>query len=75
MQPLHGVKVLDFSTLLPGPMCTLILADAGADVIKIERPEGDDMRAYPPKLGEDSVNFSLLNRGKKSIIANHARKN
>jgi crotonobetainyl-CoA:carnitine CoA-transferase CaiB-like acyl-CoA transferase len=70
MQPLHGVKILDFSTLLPGPMCTLLLADAGADVIKIERPEGDDMRAYPPKLGMDSVNFSLLNRGKKSIVAN-----
>ncbi|MDO9024811.1 MAG: CaiB/BaiF CoA-transferase family protein [Zwartia sp.] len=69
MQPLEGVKVLDFSTLLPGPMCTLLLAEAGADVIKIERASGDDMRDYSPKVGADSVNFSLLNRGKKSIIA------
>ena len=69
MQPLKGVKVLDFSTLLPGPMCTLLLAEAGADVIKIERASGDDMRDYSPKVGADSVNFSLLNRGKKSIVA------
>lgn len=69
MQPLKGIKVLDFSTLLPGPMCTLLLAEAGADVIKIERASGDDMRDYSPKIGTDSVNFSLLNRGKKSIIA------
>lgn len=69
MQPLKGIKVLDFSTLLPGPMCTLLLADAGADVIKIERPSGDDMRDYEPKTGPDSVNFCLLNRGKKSIVA------
>ncbi len=69
MQPLEGVKVLDFSTLLPGPMCTLMLADAGADVIKIERSAGDEMRSYLPKFGSDSVNFALLNRGKKSIVA------
>jgi crotonobetainyl-CoA:carnitine CoA-transferase CaiB-like acyl-CoA transferase len=70
MQPLQGIRVLDFSTLLPGPMCTLLLAEAGADVIKIERPgSGDDMRGYEPKLGPDSVNFALLNRGKKSVTA------
>lgn len=67
-QPLTGVQILDFSTLLPGPMATLILAEAGADVIKIERPgRGDEMRSYTPRLGEDSLNFGLLNRGKKSI--------
>jgi crotonobetainyl-CoA:carnitine CoA-transferase CaiB-like acyl-CoA transferase len=59
--------VLDFSTLLPGPLCSLLLAEAGADVLKVERPAGDDMRSYTPKLGADSVNFALLNRGKKSI--------
>jgi crotonobetainyl-CoA:carnitine CoA-transferase CaiB-like acyl-CoA transferase len=67
-QPLAGVRVLDFSTLLPGPMATLLLAEAGAEVIKIERPgRGDEMRAYTPKLGPDSVNFALLNRGKRSL--------
>lgn len=67
MQPLHGIRVLDFSTLLPGPLCTLMLAEAGADVIKIERAGGDEMRGYVPRFGSDSVNFALLNRGKKSI--------
>ena len=67
-QPLAGIRVLDFSTLLPGPLATLILAEAGADVIKIERPgRGDEMRSYVPKFGTDSVNFAMLNRGKKSI--------
>jgi alpha-methylacyl-CoA racemase len=68
MQPLKGVRVLDFSTLLPGPLATLILAEAGAEVIKIERPgRGDEMRSYEPKFGSDSVNFAMLNRGKRSI--------
>ena len=68
MQPLAGVRVLDFSTLLPGPLATLLLAEAGAEVIKIERPgRGDEMRSYVPKFGTDSVNFALLNRGKRSI--------
>jgi crotonobetainyl-CoA:carnitine CoA-transferase CaiB-like acyl-CoA transferase len=68
MQPLKGIRVLDFSTLLPGPLATLILAEAGAEVIKIERPgRGDEMRSYTPKFGTDSVNFALLNRGKRSI--------
>ncbi|MEM1151962.1 MAG: CaiB/BaiF CoA-transferase family protein [Pseudomonadota bacterium] len=65
---LHGLKVLDFSTLLPGPMATLLLAEAGADVIKIERPgSGDDMRGYAPQWGTDSANFAMLNRGKRSL--------
>jgi crotonobetainyl-CoA:carnitine CoA-transferase CaiB-like acyl-CoA transferase len=65
---LSGLVVLDFSTLLPGPLATLILAEAGAEVIKIERPgRGDEMRSYEPRWGTDSVNFALLNRGKKSL--------
>jgi alpha-methylacyl-CoA racemase len=68
MRPLEGITILDFSTLLPGPMATLILAEAGAQVIKVERPgRGDEMRSYEPKWGSESVNFALLNRGKKSI--------
>jgi alpha-methylacyl-CoA racemase len=71
MRPLEGITVLDFSTLLPGPMATLILAEAGAEVIKIERPgQGEEMRSYHPKWGADSINFALLNRGKKSIAIN-----
>jgi len=67
-QPLAGVCVLDFSTLLPGPLATLLLAEAGAEVIKIERPgAGDEMRTYEPKFGAASVNFALLNRGKRSV--------
>ncbi len=68
MRPLDGIFVLDFSTLLPGPMATLLLAEAGAEVVKIERPgAGEDMRAYAPRWGADSVNFAMLNRGKKSV--------
>lgn len=68
MRPLEGLLVLDFSTLLPGPLASLILTETGARVVKIERPDGgDEMRSYVPKLGEDSINFGLLNRGKQSI--------
>ena len=68
MRPLEGIRILDFSTLLPGPMATLVLAEAGAEVIKIERPgRGDEMRSYAPRFGDDSVNFALLNRGKRSV--------
>jgi len=69
MRPLAGIRVLDFSTLLPGPLATLLLAEAGAEVIKVERPGGEEMRHYSPRWGKDSVNFALLNRGKKSITA------
>jgi alpha-methylacyl-CoA racemase len=68
MRPLEGCVVLDFSTLLPGPLATLLLADAGCEVIKIERPgSGDEMRSYEPRFGRDSINFAMLNRGKKSV--------
>jgi len=68
MAALAGIEVLDFSTLLPGPLATLILAEAGATVTKVERPGGgDEMRSYEPRLGSTSVNFALLNRGKRSI--------
>ena len=63
MQPLSGVLVLDFSTLLPGPLATLMLAEAGAEVIKIERPEGEDMRAMPPRVGGEAAVFAALHIG------------
>jgi len=68
VRPLQGIRVIDFSTLLPGPLASLILAEAGADVIKIERPgTGDEMRSYEPRIGSHSTNFALLNRGKRSV--------
>jgi crotonobetainyl-CoA:carnitine CoA-transferase CaiB-like acyl-CoA transferase len=67
MQPLSGILVLDFTTLLPGPLATLMLAEAGAQVIKIERPEGEDMRAGEPRFDGEAAAFALLNRGKNGI--------
>src|SRR5262249_55086398 len=65
--PLAGVKVLDLSPLLPGPRAPLMPADAGADVVKRERPgRGDEMRSYEPKFGEASANYAVLNRGKRA---------
>lgn len=68
VQPLTGLKVLDFTTLLPGPLAGLMLAEAGADVIKIERPgTGEEMRSYKPRWGREAASFAMLNRGKKSL--------
>jgi len=67
-QPLSGITVLDFTTLLPGPLATLMLAEAGAEVIKIERPGGEELRQYPPYIDGESAVYALLNRGKKSIV-------
>lgn len=67
MLPLDGIRVLDFSTLLPGPLASLILAEAGAEVIKVERPGGEDMRRHAPFMGATSAAFALLNRGKSAI--------
>ena len=64
MQPLSGIVVIDFTTLLPGPLATLMLARAGADVIKIEPPGGEAMRFYPPYAGGQSAAFAMLNAGK-----------
>lgn len=67
-QALDNIKVLDFSRVLAGPYCTMLLADMGAEVIKIERPEtGDDTRGFGPFQKDESGYFMYLNRGKKSI--------
>lgn len=67
--PLEGVRVIDFSRVLAGPLCTMILGDLGADVVKVERPgEGDDTRHWgPPFVGEDAAYFLSLNRNKRSV--------
>lgn len=67
MLPLDDLLVLDFSTLLPGPLASLFLAEAGARVIKLERSGGEDMRQFPPRFGETSAPFAVLNRGKESV--------
>lgn len=65
--PMSGLMVLDFTTLLPGPLATLTMLEAGAEVIKVEPLQGDPMRHVPPLWGRDSALFAMLNRGKKSI--------
>lgn len=66
---LDGTLVIDLTTLLPGPLATLLLAEAGARVVKVERPPvGDEMRTYVPRFGASSANFALLNRGKESLV-------
>ena len=67
MQPLSGLLVVDFTTLLPGPLATLMLAEAGAEVIKIEQPGGENARRFPPMIDGESAAFVMLNRGKVSM--------
>ena len=71
MQPLSGITVLDLTRLLPGGFCTLILADLGAEVLKVEEPgRGDYLRAFPPLGKTQSALFTALNRGKRSVTIN-----
>ncbi len=67
--PLHGIKVVELGQALAGPLAGVILADMGAEVIKIEKPDGgDDARLWgPPFLDGDSLSFHSNNRGKKSV--------
>jgi CoA:oxalate CoA-transferase len=66
-KPLVGLKVLDFTQILAGPFCTALLADLGAEVIKIEPPKGDEYRRIGPFRSGESALFLLVNRGKKSV--------
>ena len=72
--PLEGVKVLDLSTVMAGPYCTMVLGDLGADVVKIEPPEGDATRGWgPPWVGDAAARtrtatyYLAVNRNKRSI--------
>ena len=66
--PLSGYRILDLTTFLSGPFCTQVLADLGAEVVKIEAPEGDSSRAIPPHfVGDDSAYYIGVNRSKRSI--------
>jgi crotonobetainyl-CoA:carnitine CoA-transferase CaiB-like acyl-CoA transferase len=68
LQPLSGVRVVDLSRVLAGPYCTMVLADLGADVVKVERPEGgDETRSWgPPFTGGEAAYYLSVNRGKRS---------
>ena len=68
MLPLEGVRVIEFCNVAAGPFCGMLLADMGADVVKVEHPKGGDtMRAWPPLTGGYSENFASLNRNKRSV--------
>jgi len=70
-QPLHGIRVLDLSRVLAGPYCTMVLGDLGADVIKVEPPEGDETRAWGPPFAEgESAYYLCINRNKRSMTVN-----
>ena len=73
--PLHGIKVLDFTAMLAGPYATMLMADLGADVVKVEPPAGDITRASGPRRATDGPEgltgfFQSINRGKRSIVLN-----
>src|SRR6202051_336904 len=69
--PLTGIRVLDLTRLLPGAFCTMLLADMGADVVKVEDPTGGDyMRWTPPLIDGQSTLFNALNRNKRSLPLN-----
>src|SRR5215210_1017490 len=67
--PLEGIRVLDFSRVLAGPYCTMMMGDLGAYVIKVESPDGDDTRRWgPPYQGTESAYYLCCNRNKRSIV-------
>ena len=73
-RPLAGLRVLDLSRILSGPFCTMLLADMGAEVIKVERPgQGDVARGMGPRAGGDAAYFMSVNRGKQSVTIDLAK--
>lgn len=65
---LRGLRVIEFCEVAAGPYCAMLLADLGAEVIKVERPGGDAMRSWPPVTDGYSENFASINRNKRSIV-------
>ncbi len=72
MGPLKGIKVIELAQIMAGPTCGMLLADMGADVIKVEKlPGGDDTRSYAePAIKGESAAFMMLNRNKRGIAVN-----
>ena len=67
-RPLAGERVIEFSSSIAGPAAAMILAQLGADVIKVEAPQGDDARAWPPHIGDRSIVYRQMNVGKRGIV-------
>jgi formyl-CoA transferase len=67
---LDGIRVIDVTQVMAGPFCSMLLADLGADVIKIEPPDGDSTRRMAGAVGTDSPSFNAVNRGKRSVVVN-----
>lgn len=70
MGPLAGLKVIDLTHVMAGPTCTLMLADMGANVIKVESPAGDDTRRALPMIGDQAAAFMMMNRNKRGMVLN-----
>lgn len=71
MQPLQNIRVLDLSRVLAGPYCTMVLGDLGAEIIKVEPPEGDETRGWGPPFAEgESAYYLCVNRNKRSMVVN-----
>jgi formyl-CoA transferase len=70
MPALDGLRVLDVTQVMAGPFCAMLLADLGADVIKVEPPAGDSTRQMPGAVAGDSPSFNAVNRGKRSVVLN-----
>jgi len=72
-RPLDGIRIVDFSTNMAGPYATMILAQLGADVIKVEPPAGDDARHWPPQLDDGSIVHAHMNAGKRGLVLDLAQ--
>ena len=69
--PLTGMKVIELAHIMAGPACGMMLADMGADVIKVEKPDGDDSRRFlPPDIEGESAAYMMMNRNKRGIALN-----
>lgn len=68
--PLEGVKVIELAHVMAGPVAGLMLADMGADVIKVEKPTGDDTRHSAPYIGDEAASYMMMNRNKRGIVLN-----
>src|SRR5689334_25296729 len=67
-RPLEGVRIIEFSSSIAGPLSAMILAQLGADVVKVESPDGDDARGWPPHVGDRSIVYRNMSVGKRNVV-------